>query len=145
MATCSIGLNGIIVPEPIAGFGQVLDTRVADSIALITGSLPAQYGYRTSGVVDIKTRAGRDGRARHGERVRRIVRHVRAFGARSRSGSGGFSGFGSFSFIHNGLGIENPIGRRTAFHDTTEQYKGFGYLSQVLVRDHARVRDLRRV
>ena len=124
-------LNGIIVPEPIAGFGQVLDTRVADSIALITGSLPAQYGYRTSGVVDIKTRAGRDG-----------VRGTTSLyggsydtfepSATIEAGSGGFSGFGSFSFIHNGLGIENPIGRRTAFHDTTEQYKGFGYLSQIL-------------
>lgn len=124
-------LNGIIVPEPIAGFGQVLDTRVADSIALITGSLPAQYGYRTSGVVDIKTRAGRDG-VRGTASVYGGSYDTFQPSGTIEVGSGGFSGFGSFSFIHDGLGIENPIGRRTAFHDTTEQYKGFGYLSQVL-------------
>jgi outer membrane receptor protein involved in Fe transport len=124
-------LNGIIVPEPIAGFGQVLDTRVADSIALITGSLPAQYGYRTSGVVDIKTRAGRDG-VRGTASVYGGSYDTFQPSATIEVGQGGFSGFGSFSFIHNGLGIENPIGRRTAFHDTTEQYKGFGYVSQIL-------------
>ena len=124
-------LNGIIVPEPIAGFGQVLDTRVADSIALITGSLPAQYGYRTSGVVDIRTREGKQGltgsASVYGGSYNSFQPSGTIEGAR-----GGFSGFGSFSFIHNDLGIENPIGRRETFHDTTEQYKGFGYLSQVL-------------
>ena len=48
--------NIVIVPEPITGFGQALDTRFADSINILTGALPAQYGYRTAGVVDIHTK-----------------------------------------------------------------------------------------
>ena len=51
-------INDIIVPESITGFGQSLDTRFADSINLLTGALPAQYGYRTAGVVDIHTKSG---------------------------------------------------------------------------------------
>ncbi len=49
-------INGVIIPEPISGFGQMLDTRFANQINVLTGALPAQYGYRTAGVVDIQTK-----------------------------------------------------------------------------------------
>src|ERR1700733_11226142 len=51
-------INGIILPEGISGFGQALDPRFAESIDVITGTLPAQYGYRTAGIVDIATKSG---------------------------------------------------------------------------------------
>ena len=38
--------------------GQSLETRLANSVALITGALPAQYGLRTAGIVDIQTKTG---------------------------------------------------------------------------------------
>ncbi|WP_163277915.1 Plug domain-containing protein, partial [Klebsiella aerogenes] len=37
-------LNGIIVPESISGFGATFDPHIADSVDLLTGTLPAQYG-----------------------------------------------------------------------------------------------------
>ena len=43
-------INGITIPEAISGFGQPLSARFVDRITLITGALPAQYGYRTAGV-----------------------------------------------------------------------------------------------
>src|SRR4029077_8744114 len=46
-------INDVLIPEGITGFGSELDTRFADSVAVITGSLPAQYGLRTSGIIDI--------------------------------------------------------------------------------------------
>ena len=49
-------INGVVIPESIGGFGQALDTRFADQINVLTGALPAQYGYRTAGVVDIRTK-----------------------------------------------------------------------------------------
>src|ERR1700694_1685216 len=49
-------VNGVVIPEPIAGFGQSFDTRFADQISILTGALPAQYGYRTAGIVDIRTK-----------------------------------------------------------------------------------------
>src|SRR4029077_19181317 len=51
-------INDVLIPEGITGFGQELDTRFADSVAIITGSLPAQYGLRTAGIVDIHTKNG---------------------------------------------------------------------------------------
>ena len=49
-------INDVIIPEGITGFGQVLDARFIDSADLLTGAMPAQYGYRTAGVVEIKTK-----------------------------------------------------------------------------------------
>lgn len=49
-------INGAIIAESISGFGQTLDTRFANQINVLTGALPAQYGYRTAGVVDIQTK-----------------------------------------------------------------------------------------
>src|SRR5277367_933255 len=51
-------INDVLLPEGITGFGLELDPRFVDSLQLITGSLPAQYGFRTAGVVDIKTKTG---------------------------------------------------------------------------------------
>ena len=51
-------LDDVLLPEGIAGFGQELSTRIIDSISLITGALPAQFGFRTTGVIDIHTKSG---------------------------------------------------------------------------------------
>ena len=50
-------LNGINIPQAYHGFGSLIDPRVAESIEVLTGALPAQYGFRTTGVVNLKTRA----------------------------------------------------------------------------------------
>ena len=42
-------INGVQLPEGITGFGQVLSPRFAQSITLLTGALPAEYGLRTAG------------------------------------------------------------------------------------------------
>src|SRR5277367_1958341 len=51
-------INGIILPEGISVFGQTLDPRLAESVRLITGALPAEYGNRTAGIIDIQTKTG---------------------------------------------------------------------------------------
>ena len=50
-------INGVILPDGIAGFGSILSTSWIGSIALVTGALPAEFGLRTIGLVDITTRA----------------------------------------------------------------------------------------
>ena len=52
-------INGIILPEGISVFGQTLDPRLAQSVKLIDGALPAEYGLDTGGIVDIQTKSGR--------------------------------------------------------------------------------------
>jgi hypothetical protein len=45
-------LNGVILPDGISVFGQTLPPRMIDQFKLITGSLPAEYGLRTAGIID---------------------------------------------------------------------------------------------
>jgi hypothetical protein len=50
-------INGIMLPDGVGAFGQILDTGIIGNLALLTGALPAQYGQRTAGVLDIETKA----------------------------------------------------------------------------------------
>src|SRR5437867_8917583 len=52
-ATLHYRIDDVLLPESIPGFGQVLETRFADNISLMTGALPAQFGFRNTGVIDI--------------------------------------------------------------------------------------------
>src|SRR5258708_10868872 len=51
-------LNGIILLEGISVFGQALDPRLISSLSVLTGALPAEYGLRTAGIIDITTKNG---------------------------------------------------------------------------------------
>src|SRR5262249_28984876 len=55
-ANVSYRFNGILLPDGVSGFGQVLESSFIGSMSLLTGVLPAQYGLRTAAVVDITTR-----------------------------------------------------------------------------------------
>src|SRR5438105_11534356 len=57
-ANLTYRVNGVLLPEPLNGFGQELDTRLIDSVTLIDGSLPAQFGFHTAGIVDVITKSG---------------------------------------------------------------------------------------
>ena len=127
-------INGVVVPEPMSGFGQVLDTRFAQQISVLTGALPAQYGYRTAGVVDIQTKGAA---FENGGKLSYLGgSHNHNEGSLELSGAnGGFSYFLTGSYLRNELGIENPIETKSAIHDTTAQAKGFGYVSYLLGND----------
>src|ERR1700687_903661 len=51
-------INGILLPDGLSGFGQVLETGFIGNLALITGALPAKYGLHTAALVDITTKSG---------------------------------------------------------------------------------------
>jgi outer membrane receptor protein involved in Fe transport len=127
-------INGIILPEGISGFGQALDARFADSIDLITGTLPAQYGYRTAGVVDITTKTGAfdEGGSMelYGGSRGTFQPSLEASGS-----SGGFSYYLSGSYLQNDIGVENPTSSVSPIHDHTDQFHGFAYLSDILSPD----------
>lgn len=127
-------LNGIILPESISGFGQTLDTRFVDSVNVLTGALPAQYGYRTAGVVDIHTKTGR--LANGGNiGIEAGSNNTRQISGDVSGSHDGFSYYINGSFDANNLGIENPTGASTALHDRTLQNKAFGYFSYLLNPD----------
>ena len=120
-------LNGVILPEGISVFGQTLSPRIIEKVELITGALPAQYGLRTAGIINISTKSGLfdNGGAvsvyggSHGEYEPSVV-----YGG----ASGGTNFFVSASFLHDQLGVESPDGTSTPEHDRTDQLQGFAYL-----------------
>ena len=55
-ANVQFRINGVMLPDGVTGFGSVLDPSLIGSISLITGALPAEFGMRTVGLIDITTR-----------------------------------------------------------------------------------------
>jgi hypothetical protein len=50
-------INGIQLPDGVSALGPVLETGFIGNLNLLDGTLPAQYGLRTAGVVDITTKS----------------------------------------------------------------------------------------
>jgi len=124
-------INGVIIPEGITGFGQVLDTRFADRINFLTGALPAQYGYRTAGVVDIRTK---DGAFASGGRLDAYGGSYGQFEPSLELGGskGAFNYYLTGSYLEDDMGIEPPTASPNPIHDHTIQEKGFGYFSYLI-------------
>ena len=128
-------INGIILPEGITGFGQTLDTHFAQKIDLLTGALPAQYGYRTAGVVDITTKTGSfDNGGRSGV----MVGSENTFEGNQEfyGSSGQFNYFFTGNYLENNRGIEPPTASSHTIHDDTVQDKEFGYMSYAPTPDY---------
>ena len=126
-------LNGVILPEGLSVFGQAISTRLAQSVNLITGALPAQYGLRTAGIVDIRTKTGvaTGGELGFYGGSQGTLQPSIEYGA----AAGGLSAFVSGSFLQSDRGIESPDGRATPLHDRTQQFNGFAYLEDILNPD----------
>ncbi len=124
-------INDVLLPEGITGFGLELDPRFVESMRLITGSLPAAYGFRTAGVVDIQTKSGAFENGGDGELYGGSYDTIRPSFEYGGS-QGKWNYFMDGSYDHNDLGIENPTPSHDAIHDTTDQGKAFVYASRIL-------------
>ncbi|MGO9363525.1 MAG: TonB-dependent receptor domain-containing protein [Rhodomicrobium sp.] len=127
-------IDGIQLPDGVSGFGSFgneLETSLIGNMTVITGALPAQYGLRTAGLVDIQTRMGSPDPS--GE--------ISVYGGshdtiNTNIQYGGVDGNTQYYFtgrwLENDVGIENPTSSVNAIHDETEQEKFFSYVSTVL-------------
>ncbi|MET3910249.1 outer membrane receptor protein involved in Fe transport [Bradyrhizobium sp. S3.3.6] len=124
-------INGVMLPDGVGAFGQILDTGIIGSLSLLTGALPAQYGQRTAGVLDIQTKADAFNNTGvvgvYGGSHGTISTNVEYGGT-----AGQTQYFLSGRFLQNNLGIENPTPSVNAIHDRTNQEKGFLYLSTMI-------------
>jgi outer membrane receptor protein involved in Fe transport len=142
-------INGILLPDGVTGFGSIFDTSFIGSIALVTGALPAEYGLRTVGLVDINTRtdlfnnSGSVGvyGGSHGT-VTPSIEYGGTFGSTCPSttpNSGkppnsadcfaGVQYYFTGRYTQNTVGMENPTPAYSAIHDFTQQDRGFAYMS----------------
>ena len=124
-------INGVLLPEGITAFGQILTPRFAQSVSLLTGALPAEYGLRTAGIIDIKTKDG----------LLDQVGDVEFYGGQRGTtqpsielggSKGNFSYFMTGQYVGTDRGVEPPTPGPTAIHDTSNQGAGFGYFSYFL-------------
>jgi outer membrane receptor protein involved in Fe transport len=129
-ANAQFRINGVVLPEGVSSLGAFLDTNFIGSMSLLTGTLPAQYGLRTAGVLDITSRSFA---APGGE--------ISVYGGSRQTLTTSFDYGGSVGnseyFVAargnwNALGIENPTPALNAIHDQTQQGKFFGYASTLL-------------
>jgi outer membrane receptor protein involved in Fe transport len=130
-ANVQFRLNGVELPEGLSVFGQAIESRFASSMTLITGALPAQYGFQTAGIVDIQTKTGT---TNPGGEVTMYggswdwLQPSFSYGGRS----GALDYFVTGDFLHNNRGIENPTSSFNAIHDTTNQLHGLADLSYII-------------
>jgi len=121
-------INGVQLPEGISGFGQSISPRLAGSISLLDGALPAQYGLRTAGVISIETKSGTFANGgtvdMYGGQRGTVQPSFEVGGT-----SGNFSYYTTGTYIGTDRGIEPPTAGPTAIHDHTDQGLGFGYFS----------------
>jgi len=121
-------LDGVQLPEGLALFSSILSPRFADQLSLITGALPAQYGLRTAGVVDIAVKSGTTnpgGEASAMVGSNNWVQPALEYGGRS----GNFDYFAVGQYVSNNIGIENPTPSTSPLHDSTAQWYALTKLS----------------
>jgi hypothetical protein len=128
-ANVSYRINGILLPDGLGAFGQFLDSSFVGSLALITGALPAQYGLRTAGIVDITT-AKFDNVSQIG--VYGGSRGTTNYSAQYGGVTGSTEYFFTGRFLNTILGIENPTPSLNAVHDGSHQDRSFAYISTII-------------
>ncbi len=129
-ANVQIRIDGVIVPEGVSGLGAYLDTNFIARMSLLTGALPAQYGLRTAGVLDITSRsfATPGGEVSLYGGSRQTITPSFDYGGSVGNTMYFVTGRGTW----NDLGIENPTPGLNAIHDQTQQGKFFGSVSTLL-------------
>jgi outer membrane receptor protein involved in Fe transport len=152
-ANLQFRINGVLLPDGVTGFGSIFDTGFAGSIALVTGALPAEYGLRTVGLVDIKTRSDLFDNSgsvslyggSHGT-ITPSIEYGGTFGGNCPTTATSTPGYVKATpattdcfagvqyyftgrYLQNTVGIENPTPAYNAIHDFTQQDRGFAYMS----------------
>ena len=124
-------LNGIILPEGISVFSQTLSPWLISSLKLITGALPAEYGLRTAGIIDLSTNSGS---LQPGGEVSVYGGSHGTYQPSAEYGgsNGNFTYYVTGDYKQDNLGIESPDGSSDPLHDHTTQGHAFAYLEDII-------------
>jgi opacity protein-like surface antigen/outer membrane receptor protein involved in Fe transport len=154
-ANVAFRINGVMLPDGVTGFGSIFDTRFIGTASLVTGALPAEYGMRTVGLVDITTRNdifNNTGSINYyfgsRETIQPSFEYGGTFGANCPSANsalptkappsssancfGGVQYYFTGSYLQTNEGIENSTPFLTPVNDFSRQERGFAYMSTFL-------------
>ncbi|HKH66457.1 MAG TPA: TonB-dependent receptor, partial [Reyranella sp.] len=118
-------------PEGLSLFSQILSPRFANSMSLLTGALPAQYGLRTAGVVDIGVKSGTTNPGAEASFMGGSYNWVQP-SAQYGGRSGNIDYFAVGQYVSNSVGIENPFSAWTPIHDQTSQWYGLSKVTGIV-------------
>ena len=131
MQPAEFRINGIPLPTGLSFFGQGLSPRFANSFNLITGTLPAQYGLSTSGIIDIQTKTGLF--------VPGGLVSMYGGGYQTLHPSGEYGGsidgynyYVSGDFLSTNHGIDGVTPALTQIHDHSSQLHAFAYFDKII-------------
>ena len=151
-ANVQFRINGVMLPDGVTGFGSIFDTNFIGSASLVVGALPAEFGFRTVGLVDLTTRNdifNNTGSINYyfgsRETIQPSFEYGGTFGANCPSANssvptkappsssatcfGGVQYFFTGSYLQTNEGIENSTPFLNPVHDFSKQERGFAYLS----------------
>lgn len=141
-----------MLPDGVTGFGSIFDTSFIGNMTLVTGALPAEYGLRTVGLVDMTTRTDLFNNSgsvsmyggSHGT-IQPSFEYGGTFGSTCTATSPsstyvkappayadcfpGVQYYFTGSYLQNTVGLENPTSAYNAIHDFSQQDRGFAYMS----------------
>jgi outer membrane receptor protein involved in Fe transport len=123
-------IDGIQLPDGVSALGPVLETGFIGNLNLLDGALPAQYGMRTAGVVDISTKTEFDPGGNldlYGGTWSTISPSIEYGGS-----AGPTQYFVTGRYLQSAQGLENADPTQDPIHDRTTQEKFFGYGSTLL-------------
>jgi outer membrane receptor protein involved in Fe transport len=124
-------INGIPLPTGLSFFGQGISPRFANSINLITGALPAEYGLATSGIVDIETK---DGLFAPGGSISMYGGSNATLHPSLEYGGSvdGYNFYVAGDFLSTNRGIDAVKPALTQIHDQSSQQHAFAYLDKII-------------
>ena len=124
-------INGVILPDGVSFFGQDLSTRFVNSAQLITGALPAEYGLRTTGIVDLQSKSGvfTPGGA--------ITMNGGSYSTLNPSAEyagnvDGYNYFVSSDYLQSDHGVNGVTSKYNQIYDDTQQGHVFTYLEKII-------------
>ena len=121
-------INGTLLPSGINAFSQDIDTRFVQSVTTEIGALPAIIPEGNYGIVNITTKGGvslNGGDMSFYGGSNETTQPSFSYGGSSKGTDFYFTG----SYLHDDMGLENPMPNSTAIHDETNQYRGMAYVS----------------
>jgi outer membrane receptor protein involved in Fe transport len=127
-------MNGILLPLDMNNdptFTQLLNSYFVQSVSLLDGVLPARYGYRTSGVIDIHTKDGCEGGHNNltlsGGQRDTAQANFQVSGCAAK-----LSYYLTGTFLQSNLGFSSAVPAPDPIHDAVTQGQGFAYLTNAL-------------
>ncbi len=116
-------LNGVPLPDSAGNpIGEWLDPRTIETISIITGGLPAEYGQRLAAVVELTSKSGPINEEKQVSVGVGSVNRFAAFvvGGSAANGDFRYQSSGSFNQSNRGLDTPQPISSANQTQGTSE-------------------------